>query len=382
MFEYSYERDYKNNYLVIPNDKVINNSYQLKMIVKNEINGLLRCKERLVNGEGMICYEITSKQSINNIWKNRLIQYEDVRKLFYALRKVIEDIHKYILYSTDLILSPEFIFYDLDSDDYYFLYHPFAEDEAEGLFELFNFLTENLDNNDNNAVEVVYRAYNVIQNSKCCIEAVLDGIIKDFEAFDRDNQSNNEDVQDESFFSDESQDEDGYFEEEVTNKSIFTRIWEFFFGEKDCDDRDNRHTGYHEGKLKKTVGKQSRYNNDDEYYENDDDENDDVTVFIPWNENSENKLYGVGRNNKNHIDLNRLPITVGKLNSAVDITIQDNSLSRMHVRFFKDGGRISMTDLNSTNGTFKNGMRLRPNETVIIEPGDEIGIGKLKFMYR
>ncbi len=41
-----------------------------------------------------------------------------------------------------------------------------------------------------------------------------------------------------------------------------------------------------------------------------------------------------------------------------------------------------ITDLNSTNGTFRNGMRLEPNASEIIEPGDEIGIGKLKFIYR
>ena len=31
---------------------------------------------------------------------------------------------------------------------------------------------------------------------------------------------------------------------------------------------------------------------------------------------------------------------------------------------------------------FRNGMRLEPNASEIIEPGDEIGIGKLKFIYR
>ena len=39
-------------------------------------------------------------------------------------------------------------------------------------------------------------------------------------------------------------------------------------------------------------------------------------------------------------------------------------------------------DLNSTNGTFRNGMRLEPNASEIIEPGDEIRLGKLKFIYR
>ena len=41
----------------------------------------------------------------------------------------------------------------------------------------------------------------------------------------------------------------------------------------------------------------------------------------------------------------------------------------------KNGTKFFISDLNSTNGTFRNGLRLLPNETVSIEPGDEIGLG-------
>ena len=106
------------------------------------------------------------------------------------------------------------------------------------------------------------------------------------------------------------------------------------------------------------------------------------TIFIPWIENCENKLYGTGKGNKNHIDLNRLPLTVGKLAGSVDMVIDDQSISRRHAKFIRDGNKIYMTDLNSTNGTFKNGLRLLPNTSEVLEPGDEIRLGKLKFIYR
>ena len=99
-------------------------------------------------------------------------------------------------------------------------------------------------------------------------------------------------------------------------------------------------------------------------------------------ENGENKLYGVGKGNKNHIDLSRLPLTAGKLAGSVDIVINDQSVSRRHVKFAREENKVYMTDLNSTNGTFKNGLRLEPNTSVLLEPGDEIRLGKLKFVYR
>ncbi|MDE7403595.1 MAG: FHA domain-containing protein, partial [Lachnospiraceae bacterium] len=106
------------------------------------------------------------------------------------------------------------------------------------------------------------------------------------------------------------------------------------------------------------------------------------TVYIPWTENYENKLYSLDRKMKCHIDLGSLPLVVGKLAGAVDMVIDEHSISRMHAKFFRDGNKIYVTDLNSTNGTFRNGMRLAPNASEIIEPGDEIRLGKLKFIYR
>ena len=47
------------------------------------------------------------------------------------------------------------------------------------------------------------------------------------------------------------------------------------------------------------------------------------TVFIPWIENSDNKLYGIGKSNKYHIPLQKLPITVGKMAGAVDLVLND-----------------------------------------------------------
>ena len=88
------------------------------------------------------------------------------------------------------------------------------------------------------------------------------------------------------------------------------------------------------------------------------------------------------KKNKCHIDLGRLPLTVGKLAGAVDMVINEKSISRMHAKFSRNGASVYITDLNSTNGTFRNGMRLMPNASEEIEPGDEIRLGKLKFIYR
>jgi len=361
MLNISYERDYKNNYLVIENSRVISDSYQLRMIVKNNIKGLLKCKERLVNGEGMICYEITSKQSVKNIFGNRIIGFSDLKLLFSRLKQLTENIHKYILSSDDIILSPDYIFIDMESNEYYFLYHPF-NDGDNMISDLFEFLTNNLDNEDTDAAELVYQAMDMAQTPNTGLDDILERMGK----YLLEEKETNVETQKQSSFIEFDEEEENICEDEK-ELSIWDKLKEFLFGKKENKSENEDIEDYWKG----YVPTEEKVKADD-----------DMTVYIPWNENSENKLYGISRNNKNHIDLSKLPITVGKLSSVVDYVISDNSISRMHVKFHKDGSKISMTDLNSTNGTFKNGMRLSPNETVVIEPGDEIGIGKLKFMYR
>lgn len=81
------------------------------------------------------------------------------------------------------------------------------------------------------------------------------------------------------------------------------------------------------------------------------------------------------------VNLNRLPMTVGKLEGFADYVINDNTVSKMHARFEERDGRIYLCDLNSTNGTVKNGIMLDMNVPALLEPGDRIRFGRTNFIY-
>lgn len=106
------------------------------------------------------------------------------------------------------------------------------------------------------------------------------------------------------------------------------------------------------------------------------------TVFFDADKIGECKLYAVDRRNKRHIELKQFPCTVGKMAGCVDYVLPDDSVSRIHARFDREGEKILLTDMNSTNGTYKNGLRMQPQETVEIEPGDEVRFGNLNYCYR
>ncbi|MBQ1173454.1 MAG: FHA domain-containing protein [Lachnospiraceae bacterium] len=92
-------------------------------------------------------------------------------------------------------------------------------------------------------------------------------------------------------------------------------------------------------------------------------------------------LIGKIKGKKRQIDLSTFPFVIGKSKEQADYVIDDPSISRIHARFTLRDGIVFLTDLNSTNGSMKNGIRLQPNELVEVEAEDEIKFGRVTFTY-
>lgn len=64
----------------------------------------------------------------------------------------------------------------------------------------------------------------------------------------------------------------------------------------------------------------------------------------------------------------------------VDLSTYDavsNGVGRRHARLFVQSGQVCIEDLDSTNGTFRNGARLAPRQPIPLANGDELRLGKL-----
>lgn len=75
------------------------------------------------------------------------------------------------------------------------------------------------------------------------------------------------------------------------------------------------------------------------------------------------------------------PFVIGKNKNLADYTLQKDTVSRFHLRIDNEGGKYTVTDLNSTNGTRVNGKALNANETSVIGIGDEIYIADVGFVF-
>ena len=446
-------------------DMEYKNEYQNKMITGNKMKYLLPCSIRNINDEIYFYYEISSKQSIKNLYGRGGMKYEQIFQLFEYLLEASREVGKYLLEDNRLLLSPEYIYANPEGEEFFFVYYPGDGDTP--IMPLAEFLLEKADRESERTVRIIYKIYEYMQDENFILPEIMKlfhepagHIAADWEDKDGRGIENIEEIK-------------GIKAERTTSeqKELLCRAWSET-EEEDAENEENTEDeeestlakgnmiisgillllcigtlvsifciryfcilsieesvltiagiitlvivssflllslimapvrgrrcgkrGYEEKKTEEEEnGEPQQYMTVDAYFQPKKErenflqtgrEKEDIygsTVFIETSLYSiENKLYGTNKGNKYRIDLNKLPCTIGKMVGGVDFVIKDSSMSRIHARFTKEGENIYVTDLNSTNGTFKNGLRLEPNETAGIEAGDELRFGKMTFCYR
>lgn len=446
MLNIKYHKDLNHNYMIIKADiDGQKPNYQHRMITDNRIKHLLSCKIKYVDGKTHFYYEISSRQSLRSLFERKALGYEQLFHLFEQIGEASRELENFMLDSRCLVLHPEHIYVEPETEEYFFLYYPdYAESEAENTDYalLAEFLVERVEHEQEEAVSAAYRVYELIQDGTLILSEIFK--IFDMSKAEKTEGEEAEPVQEEVKVLWEGEekaagnecaceDEDrqaarslwpsgvvaflcmagaaGIFcllyycplsERERLLSTVgiilLTLLSALFllyfivniikcqkchvqgrgaggameekvmFSKRGGCTEQNSYSGHPLPEPAKPAEQPEEYGN---------------TVFMESSLcGKENKLYGTNKGNKYHIDLDRLPCTVGKLAGSVDVVIRDSTVSRIHARFTERESGIYVTDLNSTNGTFKNGLRLDPNETVLIEQGDELRFGKMTFCYR
>src|SRR3954468_6598975 len=58
-------------------------------------------------------------------------------------------------------------------------------------------------------------------------------------------------------------------------------------------------------------------------------------------------------------------MTIGR-DPTADISVSDQSISRKHAKVSRENGKVRLTDLGSSNGTFVNDKKVESNQSVIL----------------
>lgn len=219
----SYFRDTRHNYLVMKVDEEALSKYQYKMANKNEIDGMAHFDLRNMDGDSFLYYEIDSRQSMESKYADRKMNKQELSRFLRGYIKICENLEKYLLDDSCILLRADCIFEEFSSGKFFFLYNPRC-DTSSSFF--INNLVNYVDMSDREASALVYKICDGLMDNSCGSALLIADILKSEDAteemaekvitFGRPEELIMQDKAD--FMDDEDE------EEEVENKVIRIRV--------------------------------------------------------------------------------------------------------------------------------------------------------------
>lgn len=359
------KRELNKTYLILDSmDVQYEETYEIEMLLKNELPSILPLHVLRLNGNLQLFYEISSKQTLMDCAERSKLSAATIRSLFASLNELIRETKNFLLDMDCVLLDLEHIY--TQGGRFYFCYCPWEKREILSAFRaLLEEILEKLDYHDTQGVELAYHLYQSACKGNFCISDIL----KEHEEV----KEIHEEEEFKQYFEkmeEESPLEGAAEKEEKKQKGILGWILKFF--------------------LKKQEGIESPQ--ESEVQSGID------TKLLPKEEWSVPATY---EQEANTMLLGSMPLggwklrpvfpgfpefdvagdnfLIGKKRDCVDGYLDRDTISRIHSRLFVKNNGLYISDANSTNGTYVNGESIPPGKDVEICAGDRILFADVEY---
>lgn len=429
-----FKKDINTSYMVIEEAKGFSPyHFKMKMLMQNEIPGLLRIGYENINGKYRLLYDISSLQSFAKIFETKKISFEQLKGLVFSLKGLMHAIRTYLLDAENLILSQECIFLDAECRQFFYCYDPYYHgDPASAVRRLIGELLSRVNYEEEQAVRLVYEMQAAVQTENFTIgdlAAAYEKIAEEgfsrvqkllppaegYPAETEEQAIGEEEAWDEEELFSFPEEETGliyeaadYEEEETT---FFEKFRFYLKGKKMMDvleDVNNReflskvrqcgrlperkdasgplpalpmeekppfsYLYPDSGSVGALLEEETRYMAERK--------NPEGTVLLSASGRQYHKLVGLGEQQGVRCVIRSLPFTIGKADRDCDACLDDETVSRLHARIHESEGTYYLEDLNSTNGTFLNEQRLSAYTRVPLKEGDVLRFADNEFCFR
>lgn len=156
-----YKKDLHHNYMVLTeSENSKTEPYCVKMLNYHSIKGILSLERRIIDNVVLFYYDITAKQSLNNLFEKSALSYDRIKRLFLQMIETIERAYEYLLIEDDFILAPEYVYMEVAKDIPYLTYlSGYRKNIKEQMSGFIEYLMNKVDYNDKDAVLLVYSLY-------------------------------------------------------------------------------------------------------------------------------------------------------------------------------------------------------------------------------
>lgn len=391
MLQTEFIRSLQSNYeRILLDKKPEERKYQYCILSRGGIKGLLPCSLRYINGLAYLYYDITSRQSVMQFYEKRCITRRWMKDFLWSLKQIQQELERFLLDDYNILWYPEQVFQDLEKNIFSFLYIPYYEGD-NGFSKLIEFWVEHIDYEDEGLVECVYKMYEQFeQNGTVYLQKQIFEDAKTLE--DEKTLDNTKTVEN-------KKDMESINILENTKSLEGTNILKqskcIAFQEQDATEQKSERKGiFHLLDNRKRKNKEVR----DDYLQNMqqamkgyavaeetvyDEAEYGKTIYIEEKQEEREKIYRLyTMEGRVLAQLDKSSFSIGKKKGETDLVLEDFAVSRLHAKIIREKEDFYLEDMNSTNGTFKNGLRLQPYEKRKLEEEDEIRIGKTVLIFR
>ena len=404
-----YVRGIKNNYvrireLALPDER----KYQYCIMKRGGITGFLPFEIRYIDSDAYMYYDITSRQNISTLYSKKPLDRNWIKSFFSSMKKIRNEAVRFLLDPANLIWNPTNVYQDLKNGNFGYLYVPYL-DEDNGMTDMMDFLVSHVDYSDEELVRCIYSVAeqyksggDVYLQEKVYLDVEAIGEIKE-QLSDLDIRDNgiSEQLNDSGKLSAGVDMDDLYEHAEKIGQGFDSAgrrtklkpnllsagkdrtadstktggILSFFerLRSKDNQLREEYDFGMQSEEIG-AVAEETRYSDTEKAGES------EGTVYVDLA--SEEKLRKLENENGRVIyEFSDDSCIIGTKREDADLVMDETGISRMHARIFSRDNDYFLEDLNSTNGTFKNGLKLKPYEQKKLSRGDEIRLAGKKIYF-
>lgn len=326
--------------------------YELRMLLQNKIEGMLPLQLEQQEELTGFWYDISGKNDLESYRKLHKIDRVFLEKFFRTLQQLVEKAGEYLLPEDGISLHPAKIFIDYDKNDISFCYTPFEKRSfTERVKEFMEYFLQNMDHGNQDDIQKCYEVYEQVQKDNISLNEIVQELW---------------DLQpEEMVFKEPNQEmssvkEDGLRNKVAQKKNTYSK-------------RDVRIPW----RKKKQENVPFVFEPEEEVSENI-----SPTVFLGSETNEIlGELRYEGEGMQKNMKITEEEFLIGKEKGEVDGEISASTVSRMHAKIYREGNVFYIEDLNSTNGTYRNGVLLNYKERVPMEKNDVIRFAEETYRF-
>lgn len=377
----SYKRTQKDSYMIVTTKEYISD-YEEKMLKENEIRVLLSFCTMEVNGAIQFWYDISGKQSLKDYLQQKELTYDCMEEILLYLVAAYEEIHKYLLHEEKVSLCPETIYVARQGQFRVFLcYCPFLQETEGTIADIMEYILAVVDHQEESLMRTCYEMYNMalqegttLYDLLCHLQEKMKHLapqqkkVEVMEDFPEIEKKADEEV--ESFKEDKPAENEA---EEIYYESSYERLLEQI-----------RQKGQHIKELICSWFSQSKAihgTKNDVVIEPEPVEIERTVLLNQSTNGCEGRLLYQGSAEESDYYIKGEVFRIGSEEMENDACLHSVVVSRHHARITRHKQEFYIEDLNSTNGTYVNGILLEYTKKQKLQPMDRVIFADVEYLF-